>query len=227
MRYQPQTATSCGIWPPSNTACWGSASQGLLVRYQRCRCPKFGHGPSDCCTGRRPPLTLREPRGETATTVRLRARLVFGAHEQPASSRSRAVIVGWPRRGGGVRDRTAVGRATAREVRVVKVLHGRVRKAEAVDGRLLRPPPRGAPPWRLRVRGSARRPPHISFGSLVLGCQSRPTRQKRFRGHNGLHYGQCSHRANREEAYRTLKGPHVSQTHTLRRRRTQPPPRSG
>jgi hypothetical protein len=164
--------------------------------------------------------------GETATTVRERARLVFGAHEQPTSSRSRAAIGGWPRRGGGVRDRTAVGRATAREVGVVKA--SRSRETGRGGGRPPSPtPPRGPPPWRLRVRGSARRPLHISFGSLVLGCQSRPTRQRRFRGHHGLHYGQCSQRANREEAYRSLKGPHVSQTHTLRRRRTQPPPRSG
>jgi hypothetical protein len=99
MRYQHQSTTSCGTtWPPATHHVVVSASQWLLVRYQRCRCPKLGHGPPDCCTDRRPPLTLRQPTGGTATTVRERARLVFGAHEHPTSSRSRAAIGGWPRR---------------------------------------------------------------------------------------------------------------------------------
>ena len=52
-------------------------------------------------------------------------------------------------------------------------------------------------------------------------------RQKRFRGHNGRHHEQCSRgRSNPKRGDRSLKTPHVSQTHTLRRRRTQPSPRA-
>jgi len=148
---------------------WFRRRKGSLCGTSAVVVPNLAMGHPTGCTGRRPPLTLREPRGETATTVRLRARLVFGAHEQPTSSRSRAVIGGWPRRGGGVRDRTAVGRATAREVGVVKVLHGRVREAKAVGGRLLRPRLEDRRHGDCAFQRSARRPPHISFGSLVLG----------------------------------------------------------
>ena len=123
--------------------------------------------------------------------------------------------------------RGSAGRATDREVGVVAAFLAAGSEKERPGASAFRTRPR-SPTWRMRGPRSARRPPHSWSGPLLLGCQSRPTKQKRIPGYNDRHHEQCSQRAiESQEGRSNFEGPHVSQTHSLRRRRTQPAPRCG
>jgi len=151
MRYQPQTTTSCGIWPPATQHVVVSASQGLLVRYQRCRCPKFGHGPPDWlhrpttapypsrAEGRNcDDSTLARPTGvwRARTTYEL---AIEGRDRRLAAARRwrEGPDCRWTRHGPRGRCREGASRSSERG---------------QGGGRPPSPtPPRGPPPWRLRV----------------------------------------------------------------------------